>query len=618
VYSSQATDEFRNKENFVMYDHNNFYHFETLKLTAKELLNIAVDAVDVKKFFERIYQDGDVDLTIKKLKTHYRALLNAYTSYGKTMIATAVMIKILESQGGGLGIVTTPRTDTLGDFETNPFKFDFGTKSIPIVIRQSEIKSWPIAKIQKHIDQGYVVLLLLSVQGVRHKNNSESWSFSEINKYKKYFNLCDIWVRDEKWTEYGGAKTAKLMKELEGSMMILDLAATSSKIKDDYDSDAIIDRSLFWAMKNRKMTQLPQLMIEGIYYSGLKVIPEIADVYTDEENFNPRKLFVGNSTFTDFAHLSILETLPEYFYRENALAKKMGISIIDDQDLPAISKKVGLWILPEGSKDWPAEIYMPRLSQMWNRSADQKEFYVSAYELEQIAKDYETTNDCIKDLLNKYERIVILTHRKYTVGTSIDHIGHIVLFDNIGSDDLFEQLIGRILRLVLENGLNIKNLVKVKAIVPNLQLKSTLAKMVVEHSDKTESNAEAKEYFDLLGFRAYEVSGKSIKIQGEDVVDEIAKQRLAIAGSGLKPTEVQNYLSDDNIVKAWQNANLPKIKINSSGSLTITDDNNSKINKSKKSKAEKTQNNFSEEQIRKLMNEVYSVIKIASYCEESK
>ena len=318
-----------------------------------------------------------------------------------------------------------------------------------------------------------------------------------------------------------------------------------------------------------------------------------------EEEHSPHKplfekLFVGNASSTDFANLSVVESLPEYFYRENALAKKLGISIIDDPDLTAISKRVGICVLPEGNKDWPTDLYMPKLSKLWNNLYGDKELYISAYELEKLVKKegYETTNDCIKNLLNTHERVVILTHRKYTVGTSIDNLGHIILLDSIGSDDLFEQLIGRILRLILVGETNIKTLVKVKALVPNLQLKSTLAKMVVNHSDKTESNAEAKEYFDLLGLKAYDASGKPVSVSGEAVVDEIAKQRLAISGSGLKPTEVQEYLSDSKTVKAWQNANLPKIKINSKGTLQLTKDNGSKTKNSNGKKQNQKQNNF--------------------------
>lgn len=618
VYPTQTSDEYRNKENLVGYDHNDPVHFAILKNSLKELLNIEQDTIDVIKFVERVYQEGDVELLIKLLKKYRKILLNAYTSYGKSLISTAVAIRTLEANGGGFIIVTTPRTDTLGDFETNATKFDFGTKKNVIVITQKDIKKWPATKIQKAVAQGYVVMLLVSVQGIRAKSKSNDiqWGKQEINKYKKFFDICDVWIRDEKWIEYGGVETRKLMKELEGRMMLIDLAATSSKIKDDYESEAVIDRSLFWAMKNRKLTQLPELGIDGIYYSGLKVIDKLLDVYDVEEGFDPRKLPVPNVSFTDFAHRSVLETLPDYFYRENALAKKLGISIIDDPDLPEISKRVGLIVLPEGSKDWPADMYMPKLSKLWNELYKEKynELYISAYELEKLSKEYDTTNDCINDLLNKYQRIIILTHRKYTVGTSIDHIGHIILLDNIGSDDLFEQLIGRILRLVLEGKVNVKTLVKVKAMVPNLVLKSTLAKMVVEHSDKVDTPAQAKEYFDLLGFKAYDVSGKPQQYPGEEIMDELAKQRLVVSGSGLKPSEVQEYLSDPKIVSAWQTANLPRIKSNGSIDLSLTDDNKSKINKKKKQQSIGKNKNLTEETIRVLMNETFAMLKIISYC----
>lgn len=619
VYSTQTTDEYRNKENLVGYDHSDPMHFIIFKNTLKELLNIEQDTIDVIKFVERIYQEGDVELLAKLINKYKKILLNAYTSYGKSLISTAVAIRIVEKKGGGFIIVTTPRTDTLGDFETNATKFDFGTKKNVIAITQKDIKQWPAAKIQKHIDQGYVVMLLVSVQGVRSKSKNiddTQWSKQEINKYKKFFDICDVWIRDEKWIEYGGVETRKLMKELEGHMMLIDLAATSSKIKDDYAADAVVDRSLFWAMRNRKLTQLPKLGIDGIYYSGLKVIDKLSDIYDAEEGFDPRKLPAPNASFTDFAHRSVLETLPDYFYRENALAKKLGISIIDDPDLPEISKRVGLVVLPEGSKDWPADMYMPKLSKLWNELYQEKynELYISAYELEKLSKEYDTTNDCINDLLNKYQRIIILTHRKYTVGTSIDHIGHIILLDNIGSDDLFEQLLGRILRLVLEGGINIKSLVKIKALVPNLVLKSTLSKMVVEHSDKIDTLPQAKEYFDLLGFKAYDVSGKPQQYPGEEIMDELAKQRLAVSGSGLKPSEVQEYLSDPKIVTAWQTANLPKIKSNGSIDLILTDDNKSKVQIKKKKQLKEKTKNITEETIRVLMNETFAMLKIISYC----
>ena len=48
--------------------------------------------------------------------------MSAYTSYGKTLISTAVGLRQVDSQGGGLIIVTTPRVDTLGDFTNNPVK----------------------------------------------------------------------------------------------------------------------------------------------------------------------------------------------------------------------------------------------------------------------------------------------------------------------------------------------------------------------------------------------------------------------------------------------------------------------------------------------------------------
>ena len=81
-------------------------------------------------------------------------------------------------------------------------------------------------------------------------------------------------------------------------------------------------------------------------------------------------------------------------------------------------------------------------------------------------------------------------------------------------------------------------------------------------------------------------------------------------------TEVQDYLSDPSVIKSWQNATLPKMKFKGQ-SLKITDHNGSKNGKSKGGKSSQKINNYTAEQIRKIMYEGFALAKTISYLENN-
>ena len=281
---------------------------------------------------ERDYQDGDTALIADKLERYSKVLLAAYTSYGKTVISLNVAIKHLETRGGGLCIVTTPRTETLIDFEKMCHAMSFGTKKKVIVIHyQGNIKRWRPREILRAIKDGHVVVLLVSVQGVRHKDSEDVLSAKKvINKWKKYFDIAGFWIRDEKWTEYQGVETRKAIEHLEAKMKVLDLAATTSKIRDEYESDAIVDRSLFWAMNN-PLCRLPSLMIKAVNWPAIKVLESLCGMYMEQDEFTTGKLILPNANKDGFINQSVLETLPDLFYRDNPVAKPLGLSIVESE-----------------------------------------------------------------------------------------------------------------------------------------------------------------------------------------------------------------------------------------------------------------------------------------------
>lgn len=618
VYPAHCQGIYLNQEALVGFDVKDHTHMGWILKLLLELLELDPASDVLTPVLERDYQDGDTALITEKLCRHDKVLLAAYTSYGKTVISLNVSIKHLEKQGGGLCIVTTPRTDTLIDFKQKCQTMSFGTKKKAIVIHyQENIKKWRPQEILQAIKKGHVVVLLVSVQGVRHNDGEEILSATKvINKWKKYFDIAGFWIRDEKWIEYGGVETRKAIEQLETKMPVLDLAATTSKIRDEYEPDAIVDRSLFWAMKN-PLCRLPSLMIKAVNWPAIKVLESLCGMYIQQDEFTTEKLILPNATKDGFINQSVLETLPDIFYRDNPVAKPLGLSIIDSE-LCDLSKKCGLWVMPEGVGDWSTSVYLPLLADIYNKKYGScGDFYIDSYAFERMMNSESmTANECMEHLLEQHSRVILLTHGKFTVGTSIDMLGHIVLLSNMSSGDLFEQLLGRLLRRVNdENGDNKKTNVLVMTMIPGLKLQSTLATLVMEHCDRRDDLAQAKEYFNLLGFRAYDIAGRAIQIDGQELMNELAIARAVSAGSGLAPTAVAEYLDKSNTMKFWEGLNPDDFGFRiKGGSISITNENNGKNakNNQKKSPSMKKNEQLSIKHIQEIINETFGVVKLVS------
>lgn len=610
--------QYLNKEHLIGYNHDDNKHQGWILKIILDLLRLDPDSDVLTPMVPRDYQEGDSKLITDKIEKYRKVLLAAYTSYGKTLISLSVAIPYVEKQGGGLVIATTPRVDTLENFENDAKKFSFGAKKKVIVIHyKNDMKKWRPQDIKKAIKQGFVVVLLVSVQGVRNKDKGLLMK-SEINRWMKYFDICSFWIRDEKWTEYNGIETRKVIKNIEDKMPVLDLAATTSKIRDEYEPNAIVDRTLFWAMKN-PLCQLPSLMIRGINWPASKILKELVEISMSEDEFTTEKLILPNPTKDGFINQSVLESLVDLFYRDNPMARRMKISIVDS-DLCDLSKRLGMWVMPEGVGDWSTSIYLPLLAEILNKKyGESGELYIDSYTFERNrAKEKMSADEYAEHLLDQYSRVIILTHGKLTVGTSINKLGHIVLMDNISDGDLFEQLLGRLFRRVDVDGKNTKTNVGLWTLVPDQKLKSTLTKLVIEHCEKNKGLPQAKEYFDLLGFRAYDSFGKPVEYSGEALMGDMMLARAQTAGAGLKPTEVADYLEKTNSRTFWEGMDPEQFGFKMRGSsVSITGENNGKNAKNSKKKSNaKNKDQLSVAHIQEIINESFATVKLVSYLEK--
>lgn len=617
--SSDQNPTGTNGEVLIGFDQNDEGHWLWLTKIIKESLGLDLDVSDRREFVERLCQYGDVDRAVNMIWKYRKVLLAGYTSYGKTLMAikAAITYRIKQNLPGGYYFVTSPSSETLKSFGDQAKKFNFGNAKNVIVIGHGS--TWTLKKIKEYRDRGYDIFDLNTIQQVRQKKKNVKWTKGLLNKWKPKIDACDVWIRDEKWKEYDGFETRKLMEHIEEECVIFDLAATVQKIRSQYHPDAILDRSLFWALKNRDKTFLPDMRIQSINWPAMTISKELKDLYPSSAEWDPRKLVCPNKARDGFANKSILENLPYYFYKENARAKALGISIVDDSWLCDFSKKVGLWVMPEGEAGWSTKHYLPMLAIMYNNKYSDILYAIDSYEFERRMKQEDVNENEMMEILvdeHKGKHIIMLTHGKFTVGTSIDRLGHIILLDNISSEDLFEQLLGRLLRLCPKDPQDLKTNLKtniiVKSLCPGMQLKSTVASMVISSCDNTGKEPEAREYFDLLGLQELDPKGNVCTISSQEIMDEIANARLVRNIANLNHNELSKYLSDKSVLMRWKSNLPPGFKFegancNWNPRTRLTDGNDSKVKKPKP-KPPSTNKELTLDKIVMIISEVFSQV----------
>jgi len=614
-FAGHRTEENPNKENLINFEGTDSQWDELIKI-GLEMMGLDQDTNTAQTFVEKAHQVGDVDLVKNILIASGKCLLAGFTSYGKTIISLKSIIDLADEQGGGLILITSPMTDTLDNVPLALNNIKFTDREVIYIDKKNQNK-YKTPKIKSLIKQGKILIGCFSVQRVRLDNDG-------LKALKRFTDLKDFWIRDEKWTEYGGPKTQLALAKLEQGCKLLDLGATVNKIKDDYLPSQIVSRDIFWAMMNRHLTDIPKLGIDVINFGANKLIDDLEDICGLGDGYDPRKLFIPNKEQTDFKHRSSLESIPDLFYGDDPRSSRYGMSIIDDRQMSEFSKRAGLMIMPEGDGEWGAKEYLPLVVAIWNKVDRNGTYYIDGYTFRKN-KDKEAGGDSnryMEDLLQIHKRVVIVTHRVLTVGTSIDWLGHCILFDKFRSDDFLEQgPIGRIVRkLIIADGdqtNNLKEWVKIKVLTPGLSIQETLLKAAIKSADNEDNVKLIAKYFDLFNLRFYEGPQEPKRINGQDLMEQICTLRLANKGARINSLAISKYLADEEVLKHWESLDF-NIKFNGKGEIQITDENESNYKKNQKNDKRnggKPKNIITPDKIRKLIDETFKIITMSHLLE---
>jgi hypothetical protein len=435
-----------NSEAMLGYDVNT--HPTMLLNIVKQYCGLGVTYDTRDKIVWRWKQEEDIEMILDRLDNHKLCLFAAYTSRGKTKIAIEAAHQLLP--GGGIVLVTTPITDTKKSFWENLNFFHFGNNRN---MRTTYMDSAQFAKtsmneLNRRADSGELIFIVLTVQDLRYGEALDAdVDASVVQLREKYASLSGrvhLWIRDERHSQYNGYVTSQRLGKMRAEYE-LDLTATPYNCYDKYNWDQVVSRTLLWGLTHKAHTRLPTIRIDAIGMAGVKVIPELAMLYTEQEGYDPRKLFVRHNN--NFVMEQEIVRLAEGFYTNARSRTKNPISIVNDVELSNSAKVCGLWVLPQGSEGDSASDYLPALADLLNRRvAKEGIYFIDSYSVESTCPANETIGDYMNQLVSLHGRVIILTCGKFLTGTDIPCMGHVVLFDRMESVANFEQLMGRMIR----------------------------------------------------------------------------------------------------------------------------------------------------------------------------
>lgn len=477
LYKAYQKADF-NSEAMLNYDPER--HPEVLLNIVKQYCGLGVTYDTRDKISWRWKQEEDIEMILDRLVNHKLCLFAAYTSRGKTKIAIEVAHQLLP--GGGIVLVTTPITDTKKSFWENLNFFHFGNNRNmrTTYMDSAEFAKTSAAELDRRADDGELIFIVLTVQDLRYGEALDAGvDASVVQLREKYASLSghvDLWIRDERHSQYNGHVTSKRLGKMTARWE-LDLTATPYNCYDKYDWKHVVSRTLLWGLMNKTHTRLPTIRIDAIGMAGVKVIPELASLYTEQEGYDPRKLFVRDNN--NFVMEQEIVRLAEGFYTNSRSRNKNPISIVNDVELSNSAKVCGLWVLPQGSEGDSASDYLPALADLLNRRvAKEGIYFIDSYSVENTCPANETIGDYMNQLVSKHGRVIILTCGKFLTGTDIPCMGHVVLFDRMESVANFEQLMGRMIREYPG-----KTEVKLYAMAPGAGVGVTLGRMAKMNAD---------------------------------------------------------------------------------------------------------------------------------------
>lgn len=558
-----------NSEAMLNYDVHT--HPPVLLNIIKQYCGLGITYDTRNKITWRWKQEEDIDMILDRLDNQKLCLFAAYTSRGKTKIAIEVAHQLLP--GGGIVLVTTPITDTKKSFWENLNFFHFGdNRNMRTTYMDSaQFAQTPVAELEQRAECGELIFIVLTVQDLRYGEALDAQlDVSVVHLREKYAGLSghvDLWIRDERHSQYNGHVTSKRLHHMRARWE-LDLTATPYNCYDKYNWDQVVSRTLLWGLTHKAHTRLPTIRIDAIGMAGVKVIPELAMLYNEQEGYDPRKLFVRHNN--NFVMEQEIVRLAEGFYTNARSRTKNPISIVNDVTLSNSAKVCGLWVLPQGSEGDSASDYLPALADLLNRRVTQEGIhFIDSYSVENTCPANETIGDYMDQLVSKHGRVIILTCGKFLTGTDIPCMGHVVLFDRMESVANFEQLLGRMIREYPG-----KTEVKLYAMAPGANVGVTLGRMAKMNADL--GNGTAYGVLDCIPLTEYD--GTQFKTFS---VEEILNMTQAWFRHEVKDKLPINSLLNciTNVdLTAWANLDMNKFK-HMLPKIKLSDDTAAKVRK---------------------------------------
>jgi len=582
-----------NAEALVSYNREN--HLEILVNCLKQYLGLEMFFDTKDPIIWRFKQEEDIEEILERLVQYRLCLYAAYTSRGKTKIGIEVAVRLCHQ--GGIVLVTTPITDTKKSFEENISDYHFGAdRNLKVTYMDSvEFAKHSVTDLRKRTNTGELIFVVLTVQDLRYGEDDSSKVDADTKalraKYHALSGQVNLWIRDERHAQYGGVVTSQRLSNMTAEYE-LDLTATPYNVLDKYDWGQIVSRTLLWGLKYKEHTKLPTIRIDAVSTPLSAVSSKIAAMYSEEEGFDPRKLFVRNNG--NFVLEAELLDIRDRMYHSPLSKKKEPLSIANDTELSSVAKNCGFWVLPEGQDGDGAADYIPDLAALLNTNS--KTYFTDSYTLEKECPKTTTIGKYIESLVKQHGRVIILTCGKFLTGTDIPALGHIVLMAKMNNIANFEQLLGRMIREYPG-----KDEVKMYCFSPAMEIglvQGKMAKMNVALSGGTEY-----EMLECIPLTEYTATGPE-KISPDTILAEVQEFFKRISKDRLPSASLETAMSkvDDALLEKIPNGKFKK----SAPKASVTDENGSKV-KTKLGTNPKTGKPYTKDDLSKIANAVNAI-----------
>ena len=481
-------------------------------------------------------QENDVDVLCKIVSGGAPALYWGHTGRGKTIIAVAAAAKLCPT--GGFVLVTTPIADTKKNFEKTIKNNSFGDRKLKITfVDAAKLKTTSIEQLRERADAGELIILCITVQDMRYDDGIDDEGLRE--KYEALSKIhIDLHIPDERHRQYDASETRKRFANITPHKTI-DLTATPYRL-DKYAVNAVINRGLLWGILHRDKTKLPEIFIEGFNTPFSNLNPQFAELFNEIDGWDPRKMVLRKNG--NFVYEKQLLDIPNACYINSISKSKNRLSIANDPELCSAAKQCGMWVLPAGDEGDSVTEYLPVLANLYNSHYSKKGIYfIDSYKFKDTCpygnlRCEHTSDEHMAEWINQYGRVIILTHRMFVEGSDFLQLGHIVLLDKLNDVILWEQLLGRLMRVFPE-----KPSVKLYVAAPNVNLKSTYgqwARVSAKHSNGQYTEQQA---LDSIPLTEYNETGLH-SVSADEIVKATTDHYIAQLTRGVSSQVIRNEL----------------------------------------------------------------------------